>query len=291
MDKLVEKVKAQYNAVVGILIAIIAAMGGYGYYQYDLLTKNIAEKSAEIASLTSALEEEENKNANLSQALLEEQARNDAFASQIENISDTVGDLEKLSQLDPQLLQKYSKVYFLNENYRPAHLMEIPSRYRSPADDDEFIAKEVWSFLKDMIDEAENDGIDLKVASGFRSFEEQSGLKSQYSVTYGSGANAFSADQGYSEHQLGTTVDFTTQALNGGIDSFGNTESYEWLLDNAYKYGFVLSYPPGNAYYVFEPWHWRFVGRKLARDLNNDDQYFYDLDQRKINSYLINLFD
>src|SRR5690606_18737682 len=108
---------------------------------------------------------------------------------------------------------------------------------------------------------------------------------------YGSGANAFSADQGFSEHQLGTTVDFTTTGLGGGLQGFGNTPAYQWLVQNAYKYGFVLSYPEDNAYYVFEPWHWRYVGEDLAEDLHDDDQHFYDLPQREIDQYLLHIFD
>jgi D-alanyl-D-alanine carboxypeptidase len=62
-------------------------------------------------------------------------------------------------------------------------------------------------------------------------------------------------------------------------------------LANAYKYGFTLSYPKGNTSYVFEPWHWRFVGVKLATDLHNQGKNFYDLDQRSIDAYLVNFFD
>ena len=110
-------------------------------------------------------------------------------------------------------------------------------------------------------------------------------------VTYGSGANQFSADQGFSEHQLGTTIDFTTPELGANFDNFKSSSAYDWLLSNAYKYGFVISYPEGNNYYQFEPWHWRFVGKGLAKRLYEDGEYFYDLDQRTIDSYLINIFN
>ena len=108
---------------------------------------------------------------------------------------------------------------------------------------------------------------------------------------YGSGANKFSADQGYSEHQLGTTVDFTTPDIGAGFSKFETTAAYTWLTDNAYKYGFALSYPKNNAYYQFEPWHWRFVGVELATKLHNDNMYFYDLNQRIIDTYLVYIFD
>jgi len=110
-------------------------------------------------------------------------------------------------------------------------------------------------------------------------------------VTYGSGANQFSADQGYSEHQLGTSVDFTIPANGAMFSKFESDPAYSWLVENAHKYGFTLSYPKGNAYYKFEPWHWRFVGVALATHLHNENKYFYDLVQREIDVYLIKLFD
>jgi hypothetical protein len=63
-------------------------------------------------------------------------------------------------------------------------------------------------------------------------------------------------------------------------------------LDNAHRYGFILSYPEGNDFYIFEPWHWRFVGRDLARHLDrNEDETFYTMDQRDINEYLLEIFE
>jgi D-alanyl-D-alanine carboxypeptidase len=142
-----------------------------------------------------------------------------------------------------------------------------------------------------MLAAAKRDGIDLTIVSAYRSFETQAELKGAYLQSYGSGANTFSADQGYSEHQLGTAVDFSTPDLGGTLGGFGDSEAYTWLKANAHKYGFVLSYPEGNSYYVYEPWHWRFVGEDLASDLKRDGAYFYDWDQRKIDEYLIKIFD
>jgi len=79
--------------------------------------------------------------------------------------------------------------------------------------------------------------------------------------------------------------------VGANLTGFENTEAYTWLQENAYKYGFVLSYPKGNGYYVFEPWHWRFVGKDLAIKLHREDKNFYDLDQRQIDEYLVSIFD
>jgi zinc D-Ala-D-Ala carboxypeptidase len=203
-----------------------------------------------------------------------------------------VDTLEKLSKTDKELLQKYSKVYFLNEHYVPPRLKNIDKEFLFNKEKPMQIHASVDSYLEDLLEDADDDDISLQIISAFRSFGTQATLKSNYSVTYGAGtANQFSADQGYSEHQLGTTVDFTTPELGAAFSTFDKTTAYEWLRKNAYRYGFVLSYPPGNAYYQFEPWHWRFVGTDLARKLHRENKYFYDLDQREIDKYLISIFD
>ncbi len=72
---------------------------------------------------------------------------------------------------------------------------------------------------------------------------------------------------------------------------FASSSAYAWLATNAYRYGFELSYPKNNPYYVYEPWHWRFVGVALATWLHQQNITFYDAPQRTINGYLISLFD
>lgn len=252
----------------------------------------IAELETLLTETKSMLEETIEDYDDLADDYRDEKDRNEEFEDQIKKIGSTVGTLDKLAKTDKELLMKYSKVYFLNEHYMPPKLTPIPDEFvAQKGGDPEFIHGEVYPFLIDMLEDAQDDEVNLLVVSAFRSFDEQRALKGAYSVTYGSGANTFSADQGYSEHQLGTTLDFTTDGLGGGLTNFETTKAYEWLTKNAHKYGFVLSYPKNNAYYIFEPWHWRFVGTDLARDLHNDGQYFYDKDQREIDEYLISLFD
>jgi D-alanyl-D-alanine carboxypeptidase len=280
----------RHPLVVPVLtLLLLAALGGLGYQYYILYLANNSYAS-QVAKLSEELATATSTNQQLNDAYTQEQARNDAFERQIDDLNGTVDTLDKLAKTDPQLLAKYSKVYFLNENYTPASLDDIPK-------EDTFDKTKVYEFhnqalphLEDMIEDAKDDDIDLLVLSAYRSFSTQASLKTGYKVTYGSGANAFSADQGYSEHQLGTTVDFTVPALAGGLTGFDKTEAFAWLTKRAHRYGFVLSYPANNTFYVFEPWHWRYVGKKLATDLHNDDQHFYDLDQRDINKYLIDLF-
>ncbi len=252
----------------------------------------VLELEALLNDTKNMLQETLGENENLEDDLRDEKDRNEEFEDQIEKIGSTVGTLDKLAKTDKELLMKYSKVYFLNEHYMPPKLRELPKSFTQNGNGDpEFIHTKVHSFLTDLLEDAKDDDISLLVVSAFRSFDEQRALKNAYSVTYGSGANTFSADQGYSEHQLGTAVDFTTLELSGGLTGFDTTPAYEWLLNNAHKYGFALSYPKDNAYYVFEPWHWRFVGTDLARDLHNDNKFFYDVDQRELDKYLVSIFD
>lgn len=278
-----------------LIIGVVAtgALIGVGFlsYHYVITTQKLEATQQTLASTTEALVLQERESLELSEALYSEQQKNIQFQQQIQSISETVGSLEKLTTIDPELLQKYSKVYFLNEHYMPEELVEVTAFTYEQEEKDYYFHKKVWPYLQKLLEDASKHRLGLRVISAFRSFDEQAELKGEYLVTFGSGANTFSADQGYSEHQLGTTVDFTTESLGTNFEQFETTEAYTWLQNNAHRYGFVLSYPEGNKYYQFEPWHWRFVGVELATELYNSERNFYDLDQRDIDEYLINFFD
>lgn len=279
-----------------ILFGFVLVFLIFGIFQYYTLSGELnrtkADLTQQISNLETNLARVEFERTSLSDALYAEQNKNTLFEEQINDLAGTLGTLEKLSQTDPELLKKYSKVYFLNEHYVPEKLVMISPEYTVGEKEQWFHAKAIY-FLEKLLKQAERDGVNIKIVSAYRSFGTQTTLKSGYSVTYGAGtANQFSADQGYSEHQLGTTVDFSDSNSETILTvGFQNSEAYEWLKKNAYKYGFVLSYPENNIYYQFEPWHWRFVGVKLAKKLDRDNIFFYDFDQRQIDSYLINLFD
>lgn len=276
----------KYITIIVLVLAVVGLAGG-GYFSYST--------AGEIVKNTAVLEERmlklEDDKIILTDELKKEKQKNGAFETQMVQLSGTVGTLDKLAKTDKELLQKYSKIYFLNENYTPKGLVEISKQYVYGEEKIIKILASTSPFLLQMINDAKKDNVNLLVISGFRSFSEQSSLKDNYKFTYGSGANKFSADQGYSEHQLGTTLDFTTMELGANFTNFGKSNAYKWLLENAYKYGFIISYPKENSYYQFEPWHWRFVGIKLAQRLHEEKQNFYDLEQRQIDAYLINIFD
>lgn len=283
-------------------------LSGWSIYSYNrlnslsdrivALSQNVSTLANSLASTTQVLKSAiDQTHSSLTDALSAQQQNVGAIQQQIQNqvgnLSGTLNTLQKLSQTDQELLKKYSKAYFLNENYVPAHLAEIPAAYEYSENKQLLIQTDVLPRFVSMINAASASGIKLYALSAYRSFAEQKALKGEYRVTFGAGtANSFSADQGYSEHQLGTAVDFMTPGLGGSLDGrFDGTDAYKWMVQNAYKYGFVISYPKNNGYFVYEPWHWRFVGNRLATDLHNQGKNFYDLDQRTIDGYLVNVFD
>lgn len=311
-DFLKRPIAQTHGIIATVLAAAIFALLGYGIYSYRLaeaelkesgdantslraaivvLESKIDDLEVNVGKLQNDLSETQKENSSLASNLSAEVNKNNFFDSQIKEISGTVGSLTKLSKLDQELLQKYSKVYFLNENYVPEQFATIDSRYLNDKNELLQVHGKMYVYLQRLLDASINESAALQILSAYRSFREQSSLKAAYKFTYGSGANAFSADQGYSEHQLGTTVDFTTAAVGQTFSKFEASSAYAWLLANAYKYGFILSYPKGNSYYIFEPWHWRFVGVELATKLHDEGKYFYDLDQREIDTYLIKIFD
>lgn len=299
-----------YTLPAGIIFIILGTLFFFQHKQLTILTGRVDVLTSKLASTSEALTHStsllsknvtdlNNQTVGIANTLTDAQQNIAAVKNQVGgveqtvgSISGTVGNLQKLAEVDPEILKKYSKVYFMNENYRPLHLIQIPNEYTYSTKRSEQFLSEASPYLINLLMAAKANGINLYIKSGYRSFAEQKSLKSSYSVTYGAGtANSFSADQGYSEHQLGTTLDFITTGLGGSLTGFDTTQAYTWLRNNAHLFGFVLSYPKGNAFYIYEPWHWRFVGIKLATYLHDKNINFYDMDQREIDSYLVTVFD
>jgi D-alanyl-D-alanine carboxypeptidase len=130
--------------------------------------------------------------------------------------------------------------------------------------------------LKEMVNAAKSDGIDLSIVSAYRSYSTQQSTYN-YWVAYNSGcvscADRVSARAGHSQHQLGTTLDFSSSEVNDSLGiKFGDTKASAWLKDNAYKYGFVISFPQGYESvtgFSYEPWHYRYIGKVNAQEMKN----------------------
>jgi LAS superfamily LD-carboxypeptidase LdcB len=129
--------------------------------------------------------------------------------------------------------------------------------------------------LQRLFADIRHDGLTgLAAVSVYRSYEQQASVYNSYMHIYGvARADTFSARPGHSQHQLGTTIDFSTSemGINYGLsDVFAETKAGQWLMANAYKYGFFLAYPQGQERvtgYKYEPWHYRYIGVQNALEL------------------------
>ena len=288
--------------IFGALVLFVVAIGFIEYRNHQLVQTydtRLSDMASTTTILLSRLTDSENKLAEITARanavegiVITQQDKSSALEEQVGKVNSTVGTLDRLSKTDTQLLQKYSKVYFLNENYVPKSLSPINTEYLSDKNRSLQLLTEVIPYMNRLLQASKGAGLNLKILSAYRSFGQQAQLKNIYKITYGTtAANKFSADQGYSEHQLGTTVDFTTTENGQNLNAFASSPESKWLVENAYQFGFILSYPASNQFYQYEPWHWRFVGVDLANKLHREGKSFYNEDQRVIDNYLFILFD
>lgn len=145
-------------------------------------------------------------------------------------------------------------------------IMIANKSYPLPADYNPGVDSTAYSALEEMIQAAQDDGIELFVISGFRSFERQQTLYSNYLLREGrDAADRYSARPGYSEHQTGLAFD-----LNSLEFSFGETAEGKWLSEHCAEYGFIIRYPADKEEetgYMYEPWHVRYLGVETASDV------------------------
>lgn len=143
----------------------------------------------------------------------------------------------------------------------------VNSDYTLPSDYDPGIDEDARKSFTLMVNDANKDGVILRSVSDYRSFEQQSKLEDVEDVKF--------VKAGSSEHQTGLAYDLIGEdyTLKYKLD-FSKSKEYKWLMDNAYKYGFVLRYPEGKKDITglsFAPWHFRYVGIDLAKILHDQN--------------------
>ena len=140
---------------------------------------------------------------------------------------------------------------------------------------------EAMAALEDLTHAAWQDQIRVSVYSGYRSYSYQADVKTRAEVRDEGDPEAYLAQPGHSEHQLGTAFDLVWPGLQVEMTDTRNLELYAWLERNAHRYGFVLSYPlkttdgwpysnrwiPLVTEFIYEPWHLRYVGVTLATQI------------------------
>ncbi len=187
-----------------------------------------------------------------------------------DNLFDSIScNLNSANYRDDLLLRAMDRTKpLLDKTYLADDLVKIPSAY-SRGGKEVFVREAVLDDLVEMLNDARSVGIFLEVNSGFRSFQIQS---EWFESSRQNGVVGLTALPGSSEHQLGVAVDISAF----GSDAITNS-GYVWLLGNAYKYGFNLTYPQGRESETglgYEPWHWRYVGKKVAKEQFDSSNLF-----------------
>lgn len=167
----------------------------------------------------------------------------------------------------------------LNSDYEPNDLVKVNVESTK---DNIYMSEIAAENLENMFKAAKEDGINLYIVSGYRSSSYQNNLYyrslkrrgREYTEKYVAQAN-------HSEHQTGLAADISSESIGYKlISAFEHTEEGRWLDKNAYKYGFILRYKKDrieDTGYGFEPWHFRYVGKDIAKYIYENDLILEDL--------------
>lgn len=167
----------------------------------------------------------------------------------------------------------------LNSNYEPNDLVKVNVESTK---DNIYMSEIAAENLENMFKAAKEDGINLYIVSGYRSSSYQNNLYyrslkrrgREYTEKYVAQAN-------HSEHQTGLAADISSESIGYKlISAFEHTEEGRWLDKNAYKYGFILRYKKDRVEdtgYGFEPWHFRYVGKDIAKYIYENNLILEDL--------------
>lgn len=158
----------------------------------------------------------------------------------------------------------------LGEGYQPNDLHNIADA-GFPFTDGLAVRELVLADLAALREAAAENGTPLSILAAYRSYAQQADLYARRVDELGdSEAGSRVARPGHSEHQLGTTIDVTTEGETDVDQSWGATPAGQWVATHAHEYGFLVSYPldgEDRTCYDYEPWHLRYVGRELASNV------------------------
>ena len=169
-----------------------------------------------------------------------------------------------------ELLTLVKKGFYLPDDYEP-ELVE-PDIPVAPDCENSQMTPETSKALTKMYEAAKKEGLELVVNSAYRSYETQVAIYNDFETRYGGQyASEYVAAPGASEHQTGLGLDLTSQSVvDGERITFGDTEEYRWVVENCYKYGFIIRFEDGTdgiTGIAHEPWHLRYVGEDVAKEI------------------------
>ena len=180
------------------------------------------------------------------------------------------------------LVNKYNS---LGIEYEPDDLVDIPIKYYYGSA--KKIRQEAYDAFVEMWEAANQEGIYLVIVSAYRNGADQKEAYDYYANLKGTTyADSIAARPGFSEHQTGLALDIYSKG-NTVAETFKDSNAYKWLINNCYKYGFILRYPEAKSTltgYNYESWHYRYVGKELAQKVHDegityDEYYAFYLDK------------
>ena len=197
-----------------------------------------------------------NKNKGLSDEQIIKDVNMDLDKKQYEDMHETI-NLNKINIL-------VNKHNYLKEDYVPENLKNLSSTY---ALSNMKMVEEAANAFESLSKDASKENYKVIAMSTYRSYEYQVDLYNKYVKSDGKeAADTYSGRPGNSEHQTGLAVDVYNQTET--YTNFEKTKEYNWMQENAYKYGFILRFPKdkeNETGYEFESWHYRYVGKDIAK--------------------------
>lgn len=137
-----------------------------------------------------------------------------------------------------------------------------------------------YDALMEMLQDCRNAGLQPYIASAYRTHGDQTWLynnKIQRLIAEGYSeadarklAGTVVAVPGTSEHELGLAFDLVDDSYRNLDEAQENTPVQKWLMENSWKYGFILRYPSSKSDatgIIYEPWHYRYLGKALAKEV------------------------
>jgi D-alanyl-D-alanine carboxypeptidase len=180
------------------------------------------------------------------------------------------------------ILMLVNKYNHLNEDYTPEDLVIISQNYSWGDLGSQKTRKIVYDAFQNMWNAANSEAsIYLMVSSSYRDYKSQEIVYNNYKSLKGEKyADSIAARPGYSEHQTGLSLDIFTKT-SSNKNTFKDSDAYTWLINNSYKYGFILRYPEDKVNitgYEAESWHYRYVGIDIATFIHDNnitfDEYY-----------------
>ena len=159
--------------------------------------------------------------------------------------------------------------YAMSADYAPPDLVPASDAGLTGSSGTKLVRSVVVEDLAAMAAAWREAGLSMIVESAYRSYANQAATFDSWVARIGyAGALVRSARPGHSEHQLGTAIDVTSPGWGGRFGDWA-VESPEgaWMAANAWRHGFVMSYPAGSqdeTCFSYEPWHYRWIGRDAA---------------------------